>query len=282
MIKAFFQRLMMSCLIFIGFNVSANMQCSQDWACVKVKHGSRGQVDFYLKNQKPYDITITLRVDPQNLVSASGNVITKTLDGGSQLLALSYRPVKSYFSTDYDYDIQWAVGRLNVKHDDDYLYRLPYAQVDSHYVVQGFNGGYSHQGLSSYAVDFAMPNGSKVHAAREGIVVDVESQFKIGGASRKWAPYANFIVIAHSDGSTGEYYHLQHQGVFVAPGDRVKRGQLIGLSGSTGFTSLPHLHFAVYKAEVHGDTQSLPIKFSSNTGVINDPRPGRRYRVGDD
>lgn len=208
MIKALVLRLMMSCWVVVGFNAAANMQCSQDWACVKVKHGAQGQVNFYLKNQKPYDITITLSVEPENLLSAAGDVITKTLAGNSQLLALSYRPVKAYLSTDYDYDIQWAVGRLNVKHDDDYLYRLPYAQRDNHYVVQGFNGGYSHQGLSSYAVDFAMPNGSKIHAAREGIVVDVESQHDIGGASRKWAAYANFIVIAHSDGSTGEYYHL--------------------------------------------------------------------------
>jgi murein DD-endopeptidase MepM/ murein hydrolase activator NlpD len=136
--------------------------------------------------------------------------------------------------------------------------------------------------LAKYAVDFSMPDGTELYAAREGVVVDVESRHRLGGASRKYAAYANFVVIEHSDGSTGEYYHLQQNRVFVRPGDNVKRGQLIGLSGSTGFTSVPHLHFAVYKALPDGDTQSLPFRFISATGIVDNPGYNERYQVASD
>lgn len=264
---------------YTALAAGSKQKCSQRWACVEVKKNADGAVNFYLRNNKPYTITITLDVEPQNLTSNQGNTITKTIDGGSSVLALSYQPRLRYRRTDYDYDFQWAVGRLDVVHDDHYLYRLPYAKMGEPYVVQGFNGGYSHRGFAKYAVDFAMPNGTQIFAAREGTVVDVEYRNNRGGAARKYARYANFVVIEHSDGSTGEYYHLQQNGVFVRPGDKIKRGQLIGLSGSTGFTSLPHLHFAVYKAMSWGDTQSLPIKFLSANGIIENPRSGRRYKV---
>lgn len=210
--------------------------------------------------------------------------VTHSLAGFEKVRVLSYQystnRIRSY--SDYDFDFNWAVGRLEAKHNDNFLYRLPFSPLQSYPVVQGFNGGYSHQGLAKYAVDFAMPVGSKVHAARGGIVVDVEVRHNKGGASRRYGRYANFIVIEHDDGTTGEYYHLKQHGVAVKIGDKVTVGQLIGYSGNTGFTSLPHLHFAVYKALPNGDTQSLPFKFGSADGVVIYPRHGGRYKVAED
>lgn len=269
-------------LLLIGFNVQGRDMCSQGWACVETERQSDGRVSFYLRNKKPYRITMTLDVSPGDLISEQGNSITKTLEGNSRVLALSYRQSEPGRRGHYRYNYNWAVGSLHARHDDSYLYRLPYGEKDTPYVVQGFNGGYSHQGFSRYAVDFAMPDGTEIYAAREGTVVDVEYRHNKGGASRRYAAYANFIVIEHSDGTTGEYYHLQQNGVFVRPGDEVKRGQLIGLSGSTGFTSLPHLHFAVYKALADGETQSLRFKFLTRSGVVERPRSGRRYRLAEE
>ena len=257
----------------------AQARCMQRWACVDVEEKYDGSVVFYLRNNKAWPITMTLNTEVENLYSSQGSKVTRTLEGNTRVKVLEYHPRTRGRYTDYDYSFDWAVGSLHAKHDEDYLYRLPYDDGARWAVVQGFNGGYSHRGLSRYAVDFAMPDGSEIVAAREGVVVDVEYRHNRGGASRRYAHYANFIVIQHSDGTTGEYYHLQKNGVLVRPGDKVKRGQLIGLSGSTGFTSLPHLHFAIYKALPNGDTQSLPFKFLSADGVVYKPRPGRRYRV---
>ena len=279
--KIFYRLAFMVCLLGSGFaaQVKAESRCAQDWACVDEVHGRNGEVNYYFRNNKAFTITMTVEVSASNMSSEQDSSITRTVAGGQRVWVSRYTPVRKYRRTEIDFEILWAVGSQHVKHDDDYLYRLPFAKSEGFYVVQGFNGGYSHRGLSKYSVDFAMPNGTQLYAAREGIVVDVEASHHRGGASRKYAAYANFVVIEHSDGSTGEYYHLQQNGVFVKPGDKVTRGQLIGLSGSTGFTSLPHLHFAVYKALSQGNTQSLRFKFVSADGVVDNPGYRKRYRV---
>jgi murein DD-endopeptidase MepM/ murein hydrolase activator NlpD len=89
--------------------------------------------------------------------------------------------------------------------------------------------------------------------------------------------YANFIVVMHDDGTTGEYYHLQQDGSLVEVGDKVIAGQQIGLSGNTGHTTMPHLHFAVYRATNRARPQSIPVNFISADGVVHQPRRGHRY-----
>ncbi len=283
MVTSVMRRLILLAVVMCGsFGWQAQARCLQSWACVDKQIADNGEVNVYLRNNKPFTITMTVDVNTVNLASDQQDPVTKTLEGNSRVWIARYQPVNKRRRTAIDFNIQWAVGSLDVVHDDDYLYRLPFNTSAGHYVVQGFNGGYSHRGFSKYGVDFSMPDGTELYAAREGTVVDVEYRNYRGGASRKYAKYANFIVIEHSDGSTGEYYHLQQDGVFVRPGDKVKRGQLIGLSGSTGFTSVPHLHFAVYKALAKGETQSLAFKFVSATGIVTNPRYGKRYKAAED
>ena len=62
----------------------------------------------------------------------------------------------------------------------------------------------------------------------------------------------NEIEIKHSDGTYASYSHLKYKGAFVRKGARVKRGQLIGLSGNTGWSSKPHLDFCVFKKNIKG------------------------------
>ena len=60
---------------------------------------------------------------------------------------------------------------------------------------------------------------------------------------RNAAGSPNFVVVLHSDGTTGEYFHLERGSVQVRAGDRVARGQWLARSGNTGFSTVPHLHF---------------------------------------
>ena len=63
------------------------------------------------------------------------------------------------------------------------------------------------------------------------------------------------------------YAHLQPEGVQVRAGQRVRKGQRIGLSGNTGFTSGPHLHFAV---QVNRDMRlvSIPFRMFGPRGIL--------------
>jgi len=89
--------------------------------------------------------------------------------------------------------------------------------------------------------------------------------------------FANYVVILHDDGTTGEYFHLQRSSVLVSPGDFVVRGERIARSGNTGFTTAPHLHFGVYRTGKDGSTHSVAVRFLTREGVV-EPRSGARYQ----
>jgi murein DD-endopeptidase MepM/ murein hydrolase activator NlpD len=126
-------------------------------------------------------------------------------------------------------------------------------------------------------LDFGMPVGTPVHAAREGVVVLVEDSHDLGCAREECGRFANFVVVLHSDGTTGEYFHLARGSVRVRPGERVARGQWLALSGNTGFSTAPHLHFGVYRTGRDRTTTSLAVRFETRSGAIPVPRSGAQY-----
>jgi len=119
--------------------------------------------------------------------------------------------------------------------------------------------------------------GTKLYAAREGIVVKTKSDSNKRGDTKEFAKYGNHITIEHNDNTFATYYHLKKNGVGVKVGQRVKRGQKIGYSGNTEFSRGPHLHFAVFKAVSVKSTKSLPIRFASIKGIVNNPKIGASY-----
>ena len=141
----------------------------------------------------------------------------------------------------------------------DVEYVLPLRQSRSR-VDQGFGGRFSHQDEQNrYALDFAAEIGTPVLAARGGVVMQVESDFSKAGLKReKYGGRANFVRILHDDGTMGLYAHLKADGAWVRLGQRVNTGQQIGLSGNTGFTTGPHLHFAL---QVNRGMRLLSIPF---------------------
>lgn len=136
-------------------------------------------------------------------------------------------------------------------------------------IDQGFGGSYSHRDAQNrHALDFAAESGTPVLAARGGVVMQVESDFDKAGLNReKYGGRANFIRILHDDGTMALYAHLQESGVYVRPGQRVRQGQRIGLSGNTGFTSGPHLHFVV-QVNRGMRLESIPIRMRGPQGLL--------------
>jgi|SRR5690606_11175872 len=141
---------------------------------------------------------------------------------------------------------------------EDVVYRLP---LDSAAVRmdQGYEGGFSHQDPENrYAIDLAVPQGTPVLAARDGVVMQIESSCRDGVAHRNRAS-GNYVRLLHRDGSMTVYAHLQPGGVLVTPGQQVRAGDRIGLSGDTGYTTGPHLHFSV-QANRGMQLVSLPFR----------------------
>src|SRR5271167_1147398 len=92
-----------------------------------------------------------------------------------------------------------------------------------------------------------MPIGTKVCAARSGVVVGLRQDSDVGGATEDFMHRDNYVIVRHSDGTYAEYRHFEKNGLLVALGANVQAGQPIGLSGMTGFTTRPHVHFAVFR-----------------------------------
>ncbi len=138
-------------------------------------------------------------------------------------------------------------------------YILPYPVGGSYRVSQANCTDYSHSGLLSYAFDFEMPIGTSVAAARGGVVVHVIEEFLDG--DDEWY-HSNLVRIGHGDGSYALYAHLTRNGALVEIGQSVVAGEIIALSGNTGYTlDLPHLHFQVAPCSFYENCGTLPVTF---------------------
>lgn len=151
-----------------------------------------------------------------------------------------------------------------IKDDTSYVYALPYEAGTKRRIIQGYFGPFSHKERA--ALDFKMKRGTKILAAREGVVVRVKEDGDRGGWNKKYRPYGNNIVIQHPDGSRSGYWHLQFNGALVNVGDTVQKGQVIGLSGKTGYTATPHLHFLVWRSS-GGQWQQIATRFQTTDGI---------------
>ena len=162
-----------------------------------------------------------------------------------------------------------------IEPDLEYPYRFPFKRGKKYEVSQSFNGKASHNTITSkYAIDFQLNVGEPVYAAREGLVIKTVDWFtKQGGEELVNA--ANKIVILHEDGTMASYVHLDYKGVLVQEGQYVEKGQKIGISGLTGKTSGPHLHFVVRKE----NDIAIPVYFKGYEGKVL--KRGRRYKVQD-
>ena len=161
-----------------------------------------------------------------------------------------------------------------IKEDTSYVYSLPYDSGTSHLLIQGYYSAFSHKNRA--ALDFKMDRGTRILAAREGIVLRLKENGTTGGLNKKYRSQGNYVIIEHHDKTRAGYWHLQHNGVLVNIGDTIQKGQLIGLSGKTGYTALPHLHFLVW-TNPRGQWQQVPTRFMTKKGPKY-LKPLRRYR----
>ena len=162
-----------------------------------------------------------------------------------------------------------------IKEDTSFAYQLPYEENKTHLLVQGYFSRYTHKNRA--ALDFKMKKGTKICAARAGVVIRIKEDGKKGGGNIEYRSDGNYIVIQHADSSRTGYWHLKYNSVFVNVGDSVQQGQVIGLSGKTGYTYFPHLHFIVWRFDMDGQWKQTGTRFQTNKG-IRYLRPFRFYR----
>lgn len=267
----------MLALIFVILSISLLTQNIDGHIKITEAHLADGSIDLVASNSGHCPYTVTLDAELRNVRSlvplpATFVVFPEVKD---QLLT-TLRPDKNE-KWSYRFKYSYQMGDLQSgKHDEEQFYLLPYEMGLSKIFMQGPDGKFSHQGVHAY--DFGMPQGSPVHAARDGIVVMVREDSKKGCPQIECMKDANNILIWHQDGSFASYAHLQYQGSLVSPGDTVQAGDLIGLSGNTGWSSAPHLHFEVYLPQSQG-RRTIPVRFLTPQGLLSELEVGREYQA---
>jgi murein DD-endopeptidase MepM/ murein hydrolase activator NlpD len=173
----------------------------------------------------------------------------------------------------YSFHFQSAlvqVGDPGARHDSSAKYLIPFVANQAMLVSQAVDGPiFSHNTLyNKYAVDIVMPVGTPIVAARSGYVIENLRPYGDGKADASFLNKANFVRILHDDGTWAEYVHLKSYTANVYPGQRVEAGTPIGISGNSGFSTGPHLHFHVQR-NLNGAIFSIPFQFwSKETGAF--------------
>jgi murein DD-endopeptidase MepM/ murein hydrolase activator NlpD len=216
--------------IYYPFNYSAHYSYSNDTLNVVIKNTLNCPLRILLSSPDKSSQDIVEKFGTLTLGEKSDTIIKYYLKGHKEI---SLKFISLY-------------GDLN-KEITKEKFRLPFPKNRSYKIIQGNNGSYSHNtDFSRYAIDFSLKINDTVCSAADGYIVGVIKDYEFGGTTIDWINLSNYITIYHpKSGFFTEYAHLNKNGSFVKVGDTVIRGQPIGLSGMTGYTTVPHLHFNV-------------------------------------
>ncbi len=204
-------------------------------------------------------------LDPGAIVDAVALVQGEAIDGNDLWFEISSDEVAGFVSAKFVECTTETPPDLDPPDE----YWLPLACGKSAKVSQGNFGDFSHQGKASYAFDFAIPVGTPMVAMADGIVLHTFAETMPGepcydGGGPECFPFANLVVLLHGDGATTLYKHLSE--VLVVDGEFVPRAGVVGLSGSTGYSTGPHAHSMRMEDCGANNCQSIPLAFADVAG----------------
>lgn len=252
------KRITFICFLLLFLCLSSKSQTLQIFAEKKNLGGV-----LYAKNSELYPYSIVLSLDLKNMTFSEGAKTVFVIPAKSEKFKIgevTAEPNKAYR---YSYQVKFTMGDVTSKPDLNYVYDLPFRKGNAYKLGQGYNGTLSHKNENS--LDFTMPVGSEIVAARAGVVVQVVESNTQSCMQEECKKYNNYITIMHDDGSFASYVHIKYNGALCKVGDVVKKGDKIALSGDVGYASGAHLHFMCFKADLE-KTTTIETKFRINDG----------------
>ncbi len=239
------------------------------------KTGAERHPEYFVINNYPGPIELDAKLTEINNVQSTPALPNRFIipPGRTQTL-FKISAIDQYKGSSYTLQYSYTIGDPNASHDINATYLPPFARSFNYPISQAFGGKFSHTDIQNkYAVDIVMPVDTPIHAARSGIVLEVNNDYFNSGTEQSYKSRANSIRILHEDGSMAVYAHLALEKAQVYPGLTVYAGQLIGYSGNTGYSTGPHLHFAV-QINKGMKLVSIPFKFTSSDGIASKPAAG--------
>ncbi|MEZ4228629.1 MAG: peptidoglycan DD-metalloendopeptidase family protein [Polyangiaceae bacterium] len=132
----------------------------------------------------------------------------------------------------------------------------------THPVTQGHNTG-SHTAEGAYAWDIGIGLGGEVSAPADGTVRMIRMDSQSYGCDSAYANEANYVIIAFGDGTEALFLHLQAGSSTLQAGQAVKRGDVVGRVGNSGWICGTHLHFQIQQTCGSWWCQSISSSFTS-------------------
>ncbi len=210
-------------------------------------------------------VPVTLKLDWQlNNVSVRGPKEMLVLPAKGRVRGPRVERANPSSAWSYRWTYTYNFGSYAVEKPST-AFEIPWPRGQAFTVGQAFGGAKSHDGDLRYAVDFPMPEGVAIHAARAGLVTHLEQRYSEGGWRKDLFEKSNYVILAHTDGTLSRYLHLRHRGAAVHLGQWIDEGQLLGYSGNVGYSNGPHLHFEVCRPRRSDlKTASIPFRMLQN------------------
>jgi len=170
---------------------------------------------------------------------------TSTLNKGRILSSLENTETGSKLSVQNESERPHFPIRQEAQIEADSLRRIPKGQPIDGWITQGFSpNGYAFGGEHT-GIDFAAKESTKVKVTADGTVSFVG-----------WDDvYGNLVVVDHKNGYVTYYGH--NSKVLVNSGNFVRKGEVIALSGNSGLSSAPHLHYEIKKDDIPIDPRDF-------------------------
>lgn len=225
---------------------------------------SSRSVSYVARNDGPVPATVRIAFERlRNLRPSDPDTVVRIVDAGEGVTLTRLWIVEPARRIGARPRVSIDLGDDSAVHRPPRPYAMPFGGTEPRQLISGY-GGATHLHENRYSLDFGMPEGTPILAARDGVVAYVQDGFERGGLSPDLIERANMVAVGHADGTLASYGHLR-RGIPVAVGDTVRTGQLLGWSGSTGFSGRPHLHFHVGKRLMGGESRTIPVRFSVGT-----------------
>ena len=235
------------------------------------QEGTSHRITVRNDGRVPLQIQLSL-AQSDNLASSRSWPIDLVLPAGQTAEVARVRPLDAGRSYRFSYRYSILLGDPHAQPDAAARYRVPFGSGRAYRVSQAPDGIIvtHNDPQTANALDLVMPEGTSVLAARAGLVLEV---FQPSATRADLAGRGTYVRIFHDDGTWADYAHLSQPAPSLALNARIEAGAPIGLSGNTGQSSGPHLHFHVQRNE-GGKIISIPVVFSTPSRSVVRPAQG--------
>ena len=222
----------------------------------------------------PFDFPVTITVElttQENLRSNKPMPATIVIPAKKQKM-----PLVSLMQADrnkawrYAHRFDWTAGAANAKHDEKYVYTLPFEAGDTYPCTFAYD--------ETGGTVFSVPAGEKICAARDGKVVRVVEHHPDSTEKQGAKEDVNHVYILHKDQTIGRYASFQPDGVDVSLGKQVKAGDVLGTAGPSGAAKGSYVRFEIISATDGKTRTTFPARFATAEGEAVMPVKGQSYQ----